>query len=415
MKVAFIHPTSPKYKGTGATYSATQLAQALGEQHEVCVYTLQPTDSESQTGFSFTTKPLWTKENPFTHFPSQATKAVRRRLGEFGDFDLVHSYAMECFPAIAYIAEQNIAKTVLTLNAYLPVCPKNDLRYLGKEQCKRNGPIRCTSCIMQSHGRRRASGVKIPLQRETRLIMNQLRSTKLIQRSKDKYDSIDAYSALAAHMKESYEEFDFPVEKMHVIPIPLDEAFDRPHTSDFHEPFKLLFVGNLRPEKGVEWLPEIVDRLNSRSSAAFRLTIAGRGSMSRELIEGIHSRGIEEYVDFKGFVPNELLPELYAEHDLFVYPGRWREPLGRTFVEAFGTGTPIIATDVGGNTETIGDAGVTTEPTIEDIVESILSISKPEKLRAYSKEAHRNAERYRPEKIVEQHEILYQSVRCRNS
>jgi glycosyltransferase involved in cell wall biosynthesis len=52
----------------------------------------------------------------------------------------------------------------------------------------------------------------------------------------------------------------------------------------------------------------------------------------------------------------EDMPAFYRACDLVCIPSR-AEPFGRTAIEAFAVGTPVVATEVGGLQETVTDGG----------------------------------------------------------
>jgi glycosyltransferase involved in cell wall biosynthesis len=52
-------------------------------------------------------------------------------------------------------------------------------------------------------------------------------------------------------------------------------------------------------------------------------------------------------VQFHGWVDHDQLTNYYTNADLFVHPGRWPEPFGRTILEAMQCATPVVVSDVG--------------------------------------------------------------------
>jgi glycosyltransferase involved in cell wall biosynthesis len=66
---------------------------------------------------------------------------------------------------------------------------------------------------------------------------------------------------------------------------------------------------------------------------------------------------VDERVQFLGYVVEDALPGLYAKATLFVLPS-FDEGFGLPALEAMACGTPVVASDGGALSETIGDAGL---------------------------------------------------------
>jgi glycosyltransferase involved in cell wall biosynthesis len=58
---------------------------------------------------------------------------------------------------------------------------------------------------------------------------------------------------------------------------------------------------------------------------------------------------------FKGNVPREQMPQVFAEHDVLVFPSIWPEPLARVVQEAMACGLVVIGTTTGGTPELLQD------------------------------------------------------------
>jgi glycosyltransferase involved in cell wall biosynthesis len=107
---------------------------------------------------------------------------------------------------------------------------------------------------------------------------------------------------------------------------------------------ELLFVGQLIRGKGVDLLLDAVARLN----APYHLTIAGDGN-ARESLEQLASElGIQDSVDFAGWVPREKLDALYDQCRVLAVPSRWAEPFGMIGLEAMHRSRPVVGFAVGG-------------------------------------------------------------------
>ncbi len=101
----------------------------------------------------------------------------------------------------------------------------------------------------------------------------------------------------------------------------------------------LLFVGRLDKEKNVDVVLRAVAR--ARESIDIHFVIAGHGAEGKRLRKLAGTLGISNHVTFAGFVPDELLPSLYATADCFVNAGI-AELQCIVAMEAMATGLPII-------------------------------------------------------------------------
>jgi len=117
-----------------------------------------------------------------------------------------------------------------------------------------------------------------------------------------------------------------------------------------NDPPKLLFVGYLRPEKGVLDLLEAFDQV--RATRPLKLTLAGasdRETSAGQLIQSrISQSPYAQDIEAVGMVAfGEELFSLYRGHDILIQPSL-SEGTPRTLVEARSLGLPVIASDVGG-------------------------------------------------------------------
>lgn len=117
---------------------------------------------------------------------------------------------------------------------------------------------------------------------------------------------------------------------------------------------RILFVGFLRPEKGIEYLLEAVSQL--REDLLWELEIVGPREFPDycKRLEGIAIvRGIRERIRWSGYVPNgEPLFDRMRAADLFVLP-TLSEGTPHVLVEARANGLPCISTMVGGVPATV--------------------------------------------------------------
>jgi len=128
----------------------------------------------------------------------------------------------------------------------------------------------------------------------------------------------------------------------------------------------VLFVGRLTPHKGI-------DRLLAALPDGVPLTVVGTGGHDRTPPERDYPDHLARLaagkdVSFLGAVPDDRLPDLYRRAAVLVVPsvdvtcfGRpvaVSELLGLTALEAMASGTPVVASRIGGLAEVVDD-GVT--------------------------------------------------------
>lgn len=114
---------------------------------------------------------------------------------------------------------------------------------------------------------------------------------------------------------------------------------------------RLLFVGRLDERKGVRFLLEALPKILKQQPVELR--IVGKGHLEAEIKAQCAEMGLENSVQFLGFVSKEELADEYASCDIFVLPAIVdskgdTEGLGIVMIEAMAHEKPVIASQVGG-------------------------------------------------------------------
>jgi glycosyltransferase involved in cell wall biosynthesis len=112
----------------------------------------------------------------------------------------------------------------------------------------------------------------------------------------------------------------------------------------------IVYAGQLIEEKGVDTLLRAASMLN----IPYRLLIAGKGNYEPEL--KTLAQNLSVNVQWLGQI--DWIPKLFSDADIAVFPSSWAEAFGLVIVEAMSCGTCVIASDVGGIPEVVGDAGL---------------------------------------------------------
>lgn len=125
-------------------------------------------------------------------------------------------------------------------------------------------------------------------------------------------------------------------------------------------PTTLLSVGRLEAEKNPLLLADTLEALQA-GGGDWRLRIVGEGPLEGELRARVRELGLEDRVDFLGYVPLDGgLLDLYRSSDLFLHVS-WTEGLPQVLLEAFAARLPVVATDVGGVGAVARGAGLLVE------------------------------------------------------
>lgn len=137
-----------------------------------------------------------------------------------------------------------------------------------------------------------------------------------------------------------------------IIPNGIDtHRFSPPHVRPQAKVPRLITVARLLERKGIQ---TVLEACAKPTILPVELRIVGTGPFEGELREMVREFGLEDRVQFLGFVPNDELPAHYRESDIFVLPSE-TESFGLVFAEAMSCGLPIAASNVGGIPETVRD------------------------------------------------------------
>ena len=116
----------------------------------------------------------------------------------------------------------------------------------------------------------------------------------------------------------------------------------------------VFYIGRFDERKGIETLVRAVGQSKLRGKQDIKLIIGGGSrpgqsdGLERQRIESIVAElGMTEFTVFPGRLGDDILPVYYAAADVCVVPSHY-EPFGLVAIEAMASGTPVVASDVGG-------------------------------------------------------------------
>ena len=252
--------------------------------------------------------------------------------------------------------------TVATLNSYQLICPTDTL-LSPSGRCSGLSFDACARCICSNYGFSSLDNI-LKTSFYFRNILYGYLSLKANGR-------INKYIALSEVLKQKFVKKGIAEDKIVVIPNMVDPRFTRASATEPEGIFTILYVGQLYEAKGVDVLLDAVHLLRNRD---VQLKIVGHGRKEDQLRELARNLGVSEKVEFLGKIENEDLPEIYRNAHLFVHPGIWEEPFGRSVLEAMASGLPVITSDVGAPPELINGCGLTFTAGRADELANVISI-----------------------------------------
>ena len=146
-----------------------------------------------------------------------------------------------------------------------------------------------------------------------------------------------------------------------IVTIPMGVDFTRFSKVDRSEqlagPLRVISVGRLNAEKGHPVLIDAVAAVRA-CGTELMLTIIGEGSERQAIERQIHELNLSTHVTLLGAQPPERVFFELAAADAFALTGvvaenRQEETQGFAYIEAQATGLPVIASDVGGVSESL--------------------------------------------------------------
>lgn len=180
------------------------------------------------------------------------------------------------------------------------------------------------------------------------------------------------------------------------------EVFEAALAEVERDPNRMLFVGRIDKEKGLDLLVRALPKM-LQANPKVRLSLVGDGTEVEALRELGASLGVAHAIEFHGRVPHDEVVRFLARAAVHVFPSVWCENSPLTCYECLLAGTPMAASDIAGLPEMVreGETGVLFRPRdVDHIAERLgdllgntdlqarLSQGCKARVAAYSKGAH---------------------------
>lgn len=112
---------------------------------------------------------------------------------------------------------------------------------------------------------------------------------------------------------------------------------------------KFGFIGRFEEYKGILWLIKIFKKIDR---CDIDLSLFGKGSLLETVKEEIKN---DRRITYCGFLNEQQLRVALNNIDVVIVPSLWEEPFGRTILDAYCNGIPVIVTQKGGMPEIVED------------------------------------------------------------
>jgi glycosyltransferase involved in cell wall biosynthesis len=116
--------------------------------------------------------------------------------------------------------------------------------------------------------------------------------------------------------------------------------------------FLMFCASRFADDKGHGYLVDSIARLKEKTDRPFHLALAGDGPLLEQIKEKVTELGLEREITFLGF--RQDMKHLFHGSDLYINSSR-HEALSFLIVEAMAAGLPVIATDMGGNSDIVNE------------------------------------------------------------
>jgi len=174
---------------------------------------------------------------------------------------------------------------------------------------------------------------------------------------------------------------------------------------------KILFVGRLMKEKGIDVLIKAFSIVNSKFPNT-ELVIVGKGYIRKELERLVKKLKLKNVI-FTGFVSDDYLKQAYASSDIFVLPS-YVESQSLVLLEALTMGLPCVGSNITAIPELVinGWNGYTFEPgNHEELADKIVQIIFNKKLmKKFSENSLKLVKNHDIEKTTDELEKMYKKL-----
>lgn len=382
MKIALFDDKLNVSRG-GSNFSLDLLARYLSrEGHQVSIIT-----------FNFGHQNKLPESFPYDVIPRPVNSDNRLLLSreiyeEFtyyrNEFDIYHVFNPAILPIAGRFRQKHDTAVVGRLNNYKLFCT-NVARMDG--QCHYD-------CSVWKKYRHENANVTEKLPNIPKYAFDTVLTPRLL-------NATDRLFALSPTVAEVFKGIGVNEDKMTVVPNFYDPRFEnnQNYMENVDTDISLLYVGVLQAHKGVEMLIEAAKSLDE----SVTVDIVGNGPQREELERMARTSNYNCTVNFHGWMRHEDLPTMYNKANIFIHPGLWPEPFGRTLLEAMQYNCAFLVSNTGAPPWVIDNCGDNFRPgDAHDLQNKLNALIKDQDRRLrYRSNCNEQIEKYSPDKVID--------------
>jgi glycosyltransferase involved in cell wall biosynthesis len=244
-------------------------------------------------------------------------------------------------PAVLVAAKQRSLPVVVRLSDYEIVCPQAHLI--------RNGRI-CEECVERrsfwpsvQHGCVQGS--------KAQSLVNALAAG--YHQLRGYTDLIDMFVTPSHTVREKMIAAGFDENRLTTIPTFVNSQYFMAGTVPPSQRRTMVYVGQLRPEKGVDVLIRAWLKVaNDAAAGSVKLVVTGSGPLAQRLRD---LAGGDPTIEFAGAVSSDDVRALLQNARASIMPSICYENLPNAVLESYATATPVIASNLGSMAEVVAD------------------------------------------------------------
>ena len=380
MRILILH-CSYQYKGGEDTVVEEEMKLLISAGHQVKLLLFSNSGNEL----------LKALQLPFNFSSYLTTKKIIKAYKP--DIVHIHNLHFAASPSVMYAIARCKIPFVITLHNYRLLCPSGTLFFGGKifqDSLKQNFPW---------------SAIKKGVYKNSKIFTFWLSLSTKLHQWLGTWKLCNKYIVLSDFSRQLVLQSNLHLSPVQIV---IKPNFGASYTiSNVSVNNHFLYVGRLTEEKGILLL------LNTFSALGYEIRIAGDGPLKNKVIE--FSEKFSN-IKFLGSLEKQDVLEQLRSCTALIFPSVWFEGMPLIIIEAFSTGTPVIASKLGAMESMIihGYNGFHFAPGDQEDFSTQLtkwtkcSYEQKKSLRRNSLKSYR--EHYSPKSNVRQLEAIYNSV-----